>query len=398
MNEIKRTKYLDKLSALQDKHIIKVITGMRRTGKSVLLAQFAEQLRQAGVDESRIQRYNFEDITTVLDYRAIHDEISAKLIPNQMNYIFLDEIQNVPEFERMVDSLFVKENVDLYITGSNAYMLSGELATLLSGRYIELNVLPLSFREYLELSGQSASDGFDNYIYNGGMPQSVEMFKESEELGIEYLRGVFNTVLVKDVLTRDGVGDGEALNNLLKFLLDNVGSLTSPHKIAEYMKSNYRTIDQRKLEKMITAMAEAFILFPVNRSEIKGKELLATQQKYYLVDTGFRKIFLNLKDGTDMGHLIENMVYLELIRRGNQVWVGKTLNGKEIDFVARDIRGATTYYQVTETMLNSVTRDRELTALQAIDDHNSKIILTLDKGQASYDGIKQINLVEWLLS
>lgn len=370
---------------------------MRRTGKSVLLAQFADILRESGVADEQIQQYNFEDITTVLNYETIHGEITDKLIPDKMNYIFLDEVQNIPEFERMVDSLFVRENVDIYMTGSNAYMLSGELATLLSGRYMEINVLPLSFGEYLELSGKDKNDGFYDYVYNGGMPQSIEMFDENEELGIEYLRGVFNTVLVKDVLSREEVGDGEVLNNLLKFLLDNVGNLTSPHKIAEYMKANYRTVDQRKLEKMITAMAEAFILFPVNRSEIKGKELLVTQQKYYLIDTGFRKIFLDLKNGEDFGHLIENIVYLELLRRGARVWIGKTLNGKEVDFVVRDKNGATVYYQVVETMQNEVTRERELGALEAIEDHNAKVILTMDRGKASHDGILQLNLLDWLL-
>lgn len=394
--EVERKAYLKQLETLKDKHIIKVVTGVRRCGKSTLLKMFSQRLRESGVDNRQIQFYNFESLDLDLDYMGLYNKIKGSLVNGKRNYIFLDEIQNVQNFEKLVDGLFVLENTDIYMTGSNAFMLSGDLATFLSGRYMEIKMLPLSFGEYLELVGSlDATRQFGQYLARGGMPQSVEMFKEDHFTGMDYLTGVFNTVVVKDIITREGMDDAEMLNRILRFLFDNIGNLVSPNKIANYIKSNYRTIDQRKVEKIIAAICESYILYPVQRYNIKGKELLRTQQKYYVVDLGFKSALLGVVDGS--GSRLENLVYLELLRRGYQVWVGQTKDGKEVDFVAKDANGSLEYYQVTQTMLAPETADRELRALKEIDDHNPKYIITEDIGAKDYDGIKQINVIDWLL-
>ena len=394
---VKRKIYLERLWNLKDKHLIKVVTGLRRSGKSTLLELFRTELLESGVPKTCIQSYNFEDLDVETDYLKLHEEIKAGLNKKQMNYVFLDEIQNVENFEKLLDSLFVQENVDLYVTGSNAFLLSSELATLLSGRQVEINILPLSFQEYIELNqGENLPALFELYRKNGGLPQSIEMFREGNFEGTEYLRGVFNTVILNDIVARSGKDDVAALENILKFLFSNVGSTTTPSSIANYMKSHNRKIDPRKVERLIGAAVDSFILYPVNRFNIKGKELLQTQQKYYLVDLGFRRLLLGLSEGADAGHLLENIVYLELRRRGNQVWVGQTKNGQEVDFVVRDAEGGTAYYQVVETMKDPSTAERELSALNNIDDHNAKYVITLDAGTFDHGGIKQVNALDWL--
>jgi predicted AAA+ superfamily ATPase len=400
---IKREEYLEKLRSLRDKHIIKVVTGVRRSGKSVLLQLFCDELLESGVSPKQTQTINFEDAKNLdlKDWKKLHDFLESNLVADKMNYIFLDEIQNVRGWEKMVDSLFVKPNVDLYITGSNAYFLSSEFSTLLSGRHIEIKMLPFSFAEYTKMLGSDSlidkPATFAQFLRNGGMPQSVEMFASSDDIGIDYLTGVFNTVVVRDVLTRNGVNDPDALTNILKFTFDNVGNLLSPKRIADYMASNYRSMSSRTVENFLRATVESFILYGVDRFDIKGKELLQTQQKYYLVDTGFRRMLLGRGEQFDSGRALENVVYLELLRRGYQVWIGKTKSGKEVDFVARGKDGVLEYYQVTETMLGEATRERELAPLRNIDDNNRKIVLTLDPATNNYDGIEQINATDWLL-
>lgn len=400
---IQREQYLSKLRALRDKNLIKVLTGVRRCGKSTLLSMFRDELIAEGVEPAQIQSYNFEEISNdkLLDWRLLHDTISSKLIPNKQNYIFLDEIQNVDNFERTLDSLYAKSNTDLYITGSNAYFLSSDIATLLAGRQIEIKILPYSFREYTKASQNlpiSNSDRFTSFLQNGGFPQAVDLFSTSENIGIDYLTGIFSTVVLKDIITRDKVAnDPEALRNILRFIFDNVGSLVSPKKIADYMKSNYRSISNKTVENFLSATVDGFILYSADRFDIKGKELLQTQQKYYLVDTGMRRVLLGRDTQFDTGRALENIIYLELIRRGYQVWIGKTKSGKEVDFVARTPTGVLEYYQVTETMLGEAVRERELSALRNIDDHHKKTIITLDPGSNNYEGISQVNAIDWLL-
>lgn len=400
---IKRENYLEKLRQLKDKHIIKVISGVRRSGKSTLLALFRKELINNGIKENQIQSINFEEAKNInlTNWKKLHDEIESKLIADKMNYIFLDEIQNVKEFEKMVDSLFAKDNVDLYITGSNAYFLSSEFSTLLSGRQIEISILPFSFTEYVEILGKKSmvdrQKTFINFLRNGGFPQSVEMFNESTNLGIDYLAGLYHTVVLKDIITREGVNDSEALENTLKFVFDNIGNLLSPKKIADYMGNNYRKISSRTVEKFLSATTDSFILYSVDRFDIKGKELLQTQQKYYLVDTGLKQVLLAKGEQFDLGRALENVIYLELLRRGYQVWIGKTKNGKEIDFVAKNKEGVLEYYQVTETMHNEETRERELSALKNIDDSNHKFVITLDPEKNNFNGIEQINAMDWVL-
>lgn len=401
---IKRENYLEKLRALRDKDLIKVLTGVRRSGKSTLLAMFRDELIASGIDKSQIQTYNLEEVDNLKlrGWKTLHDTITSQLIPDRQNYIFLDEIQNVPEFERMIDSLYAKTNTDLYVTGSNAYFLSSDLATLLSGRQIEIKVLPFSFAEYIEShldTSYSRSELFDRYLRNGGFPQAIELFKIDENLAIEYLTGVFSTVVLKDVIDRPGVAnDSEALRNTLRFVFDNIGSLVSPKRIADYMTSNYRSISSRTIENFLSATVDGFILYEANRFDVKGKELLQTQQKYYLVDTGLRRVLLGRDEQFDTGRALENIIYLELIRRGHQVWVGKTKSGKEVDFVVLTKEGLLEYYQVTETMRGEETRERELSALRNIDDHNRKVVITLDPLDNNYDGIEQVNAIDWLLS
>lgn len=397
---IQRQVYLNKLKLLRDKHIIKVVTGVRRCGKSTLLRLFRNDLLSTGVPRDCIQVYNFEDLTITTDYLELYEQIRNSLQPGVMNYVFLDEIQNVKNFQKLIDSLFILDNVDLYITGSNAYLLSGELATLLSGRYISVNMLPLSFAEYLEMGGNNRTDlgrHFANYVVNGGFPQSYEMFGINEQLGIDYLHGIYSTVIIKDVATREGSGDVEALSNVLRFISNNVGSLTTPSSIANYMRSNYRSVDPRKVERMLSSACDSYIIYPANRYNIRGKELLQTRQKYYLVDTGLRRVMSEQSNDSDTGHLLENIVFLELLRRGYQVWVGQTNNG-EVDFVAKAGNGELSYYQVAYTAKDELTRRRELTPLQKINDNYPKYLLTTDEIEQNVNGIKVNNVVNWLLS
>lgn len=392
--EIIRTQYLEKLRLVRDKKLIKVITGIRRVGKSTLLKQFRDELLAEGIDASRVQFLNFEEERNTANggsWREIHRKIEEKLVRDGMNYVFLDEIQNVLEWEKLVDSLYVKENVDLYLTGSNAYFLSSEFSTLLSGRQFEIRVLPFSYLEY----GKMSSGNMMGFLRYGGMPQAVE-FLPDENLVVEYLEGVYNTVVMKDVVSRGGIRDVEVLDRIMRYAFDNIGNGFSAKKVADYLSSNYRKVSPETVERCLRMMEEAFVLFSAQRYNVRGRELLKTQKKYYLVDMGLRNVLIARGETFDVGRALENTVYLELLRRGYRVFVGQTGSGKEVDFVARRRDGVIEYYQVCETMRGEMTRERELVPFKEIQDNYAKIVISMDVEENDFEGIKQVNVEKWL--
>lgn len=391
---VQRKQYLDKLIKARDKQIIKVVTGVRRCGKSTLLQQFQAYLREQGVEERQIIFLNFERLENepLLEYHALYEYVKQRLVSGRTTYIFLDEIQAVPEFQKAVDSLFVMEHTDLYLTGSNAYMLSGELATFLSGRYLEIQMLPLSFAEYLELSGGDRRDAWNRYFVNGGFPYTASI--EEEEIRRDYLQGIYHTVLLKDIVERKRIQDVTLLESVIRFLFDNVGNMVSSKKIADSLTSFGRKTTSATVENYIHALEEAFILYRAGRYDVKGKQYLKSLEKYYLVDQGLRNL-VSGRRGRDVGYVLENMVYLELRRWGYQVFVGKVGN-LEIDFVA-ERGGDRAYYQVSASILDSQTYQRELEPLKAVKDHYPKYIVTMDEIPMSEDGIKQINAMAFLL-
>lgn len=400
MKIIEREEYLTKLKKFKDKHFIKVITGIRRCGKSTLLELFQNYLKENGVEDNQIISINFEnpDYRNLKTSEALYDEIKSKLVEGKMNYIFLDEIQNVDKFEIAVDGLYIKKNVDIYITGSNAYLLSSELATLLTGRYVEIKMLPLSFQEYLSAfeDKKELSRKFRDYIRYGSFPQTLELYDTPEEINT-YLDGVYTSVLYKDVINRKGITDKAILESVVEFLYDNVGNLFSTKKISDTLTSNGRNTSNHTVENYINALVDSFMLYKASRYDVKGKELLKTQEKYYAIDMGLRYHLLGKKTGQDIGHILENIVYLELIRRGYKVYVGK-VEDVEVDFVAKNLEN-TIYYQVAVTTRDENTLQRELQALQKIHDHYPKYILTLDDDiETDYEGIKKINVIDWLLN
>ncbi|MBC3889215.1 AAA family ATPase [Acetobacterium paludosum] len=391
---VQRKQYIEKLKKMKDKEIIKVITGIRRCGKSTLLMMFRSYLKECGVANKQIISINFEDIAYehLLDYRKLHDYVLNLIIPGEMTYIFLDEVQNVPQFQKAVDSLFIKNDVDLYITGSNAQMLSGELATLLSGRYIEINMLPLSFSEYYEMVGGDKRDAWSNYFINGGFPYSATI--EEDDIRRDYLTGIYNTVLLKDVVARKRISDIPLLESVVKFLFDNIGNIVSSKKIADSLTSYGRKTTSATVENYIEALTSAFILYKASRYDIKGKQHLKSLEKYYLVDIGLRRMLLGDKNA-DIGHILENIVYLELIRRGYSVNIGK-VDDKEIDFIAM-IGGDKIYYQVSASILDPATFEREIAPLKKVPDNYPKFILSMDNFPMDDEGIKQINIIDFLL-
>lgn len=389
-----RNHYLEKLRKTKGSRIIKVITGVRRCGKSTLLMQFQDELLASGVDSKQIVTVNFEDIAfkALLEYEALYEYLLKRLQPGKMTYIFLDEIQNVPLFQKAVDSLYIKPNVDVYLTGSNASLLSGELATLLSGRYIEISMLPLSFAEYYELKGGDRRDAWNEYFRRGGFPFAATL--EDEGVWRDYLLGIYHTVLLKDIVARKGISDVPVLESVTGFLFDNVGNMVSSKKIADSLTSDGRKTTSITVENYINALSESFFLYKVGRYNIKGKQYLKSLEKYYLVDLGLRRMLLG-DSATDVGHLLENIVYLELIRRGYQVKIGK-VGELEIDFVA--VKGSDRrYFQVAASVLDPATFAREIAPLKAVKDNYPKAILTLDEIPLEHEGIQQINIVEFLL-
>ena len=398
MKRLERNNYLEKLMAFRDKHIIKIITGIRRCGKSTLMEIYQDALRSRGVAEEQIVAVNFEDF----DFRALrqpeqlHAYIKERLTPGKTTYVFLDEIQHVENWPEVIDSLFLRKELDLYLTGSNAYLLSSEIATMISGRYVELKMLPLSFGEYVSAmdDSQPLSQLYRSYIETTSFPYGLELQGQPKELR-DYLEGIYNTVVVKDLVSRKKIPDVMMLESVARFLFDAIGSPLSTKKIADTMTSSGRKIDVKTVEKYVDALMESFIVYQAKRYNIKGKQYLKTLEKYYVVDMGLRFMLLGSRS-TDVGHMLENVIYLELLRRGYEVYVGKVDN-LEVDFVAMDGK-ETRYYQVAATVRDQQTLQRELASLQKINDHYPKRILTLDEDpEADYDGIRRINALEWLV-
>ena len=398
---IPRKQYLDTLIRLKDKHLIKIVTGIRRCGKSTLFDLYEEYLLNNGVRKENIIRINFEspEFIELWDWLALYRFIKERLQANTMNYILLDEIQNVPDFQRAVDGLFILDNCDVYITGSNAYLLSGELATLLSGRYIEIKMLPLSFKEYLSAfpENRDLATQFRRFIQFGSFP--YVLWLEEEQDIHAYLEGIYTTVILKDVLTRKKIADPDMLQRVVKFLADNIGSPISATSIANTLTSHQRKVSFHTVENYLAALMDSFIFHRVQRYDIKGKQHLSTGAKYYLCDVGLRYYMLGTKPG-DFGHILENIIYLELVRRGNEVYVGKA-NDTEIDFIAIH-KGEKAYYQVAYTVMdldgNNKILQRELRPLQLCKDNNQKFLLTMDNvPPVSHDGIKQLYVLDWLL-
>ncbi len=391
---VQRKQYMEKLKKAKDMKIIKVVTGVRRCGKSTLLLMFRDYLKECGAEDNQIISVTFEDIANepLLDYKKLYEYVTDRLVPTKMTYIFLDEIQNVQQFQKTVDSLFIGDNVDIYITGSNAQMLSGELATLLSGRYIEINMLPLSFAEYYELVGGDKRNAWNGYYRNGGFPYAAVI--KDEDIRRDYLTGIYNTVLLKDIVARKRIGDIPLLESVIKFLFDNVGNIVSSKKIADSLSSYGRKTTSITVENYIEALIEAFVLYKVDRYDVKGKLHLKSLEKYYLVDISLRRLLLGDKNA-DIGHLLENIVYLELLRRGYTINIGK-VEDKEIDFIASS-GGDKIYFQVTASILDPVTFEREIVPLKKVADHYPKFILSMDEFPMGEDGIKQVNIVDFLL-
>ena len=395
---IQREEYLNKLIALKDKKIIKVVTGVRRCGKSKLLEMYRQWLLKQGVEEERIVSINFEDLDfeDLTDYKKLHTYLKERLVKDNMTYIFLDEIQNVEQFPKVVDSLYIKDNVDIYITDSNAHMLSSEIATLLSGRYIQIEMLPLSFKEYMISTGSMNERGikYVDYLQNSSFPYTLELEGQSDEIR-NYLEGLYNTIVVKDIINHSKISEPMMLKSILKFIFDNIGNPLSSKKIADTMTSSGRKIDTRTVEKYLDALTESYIIYQAKRYNIKGKQYLKTLEKYYVVDIGLRLMLFGSKQ-IDAGRILENIVYLELLRRGYDVYVGK-VDEFEVDFVAQNGKG-TTYFQVALSVRDEKKLERELRSLRAIKDHYPKILLTMDDDpEVHYDGIRRINARDWLL-
>ena len=395
---IQRKEYLNKLIAFKDKQLIKIVTGIRRCGKSTLLDIYKEWLKEQGVKESQIISINFEDLDyeELTDYKKLYKYLKDNLVKDKMTYIFLDEVHHVDDFPKVVDSLYIKKNVDIYITGSNAYMLSSEIATLISGRYVQIEMLPLSFKEYMESTGNMSERGikYTEYLENSSFPYTLELKGQPDEIR-DYLEGIYNSIVVKDIVNRKKITDTMMLKSVLKFVFENIGSIMSSKKIADTMTSAGRKIDVKTVEKYLEALSESYIIYQAKRYNIKGKQRLKTLAKYYVVDIGLRFMLLGSRE-TDAGHILENIIYLELLRRGYDVYIGK-IGEFEIDFVAQNSRGKV-YYQVALTVRDEKTLERELRPLKSIHDHYPKFILTLDEDpEAQYDGIRRINARDWLL-
>ncbi len=395
---IERTEYLEELKRWKDKDLIKVITGIRRCGKSTLFQLFIDYLKSTGISNEQIISINLEDADyNFEDYKQLYDYIKEKIDSKKKYYVFLDEVQNVPMFQKAVDSLYIKKNVDVYITGSNAYLLSGELATLLSGRYIEIKMLPLSFKEYVSaFDDNNYQQLFLNYMKNGGMPGNISIIKSNPNDLDKYLDGIFSTIVYKDIMARNNINDKMLLESVLKFIFDSIGSPISTKKISDTLTSKGISTSNHTVEKYITAFIESFLIYKAERFDVKGKNLLARDYKYYVVDQGLRSYLLGKKADSDMGHILENIVYLELLRRGYRVYVGK-VDDLEVDFVAES-RDGLKYFQVALTVRDEKVLQRELRSLQKTGDHYPKYLLTLDMDlESDYAGITKINVVDWLL-
>lgn len=402
---IERKEYIDKLLSYHDKGIIKVVTGLRRSGKSTLMLMFKNRLIANGAKPEQTQLYNYELPENYLNktWEDIYFEIKSKLIVEQKNYVFLDEIQNVPNFEKLVDGLFATENIDLYITGSNAFLLSGELATLLSGRYIEISILPFSFAEYLKFRNVDYSNKYLNFeslffdfVNETSLPKGVELRDEGYDKIYEYLDALYKTIIEKDITQRYKINDKRAFSNVIKFVASNIGSQMSPSSISKALKADGQSVHHATVEKFINYLVDSFVFYCVNRFDIKGKKQLATLEKYYLVDLGFLNILVGKERTSNRGHILENIVYLELVRRGYKVWTG-ALRDAEIDFIVKNRNGDIEYYQVSWVLSSDETERREFTPLEKVSDNHPKYLLSTESFPQSRNGIIHKNVFEWLL-
>lgn len=408
VNLINRPEYLNQLIQNKDVNLIKIVTGIRRCGKSSLLDLFHKYLSDSGVADENIIHMNLESLKyrDLSDYLSFYDHVSERITEKGKTYLIFDELQVIEHWEKAIESFRLDFDVDIYITGSNAYLLSTEFSTLLSGRYVEIRVLPLSFKEFLTFyefgPAVTAEEKFQRYLQFGGMPILREY--QSNESGIDQaLEGIYSTVVIRDILQRNKHADQGILQKIMLFLCSNIGSITSPNSIGnvlsnegELQRGKGKNIAGKTVEKYISMLRNAFIFFSVGRYDVKGKQLLKTLGKNYIIDMGFRNMLLGYRDA-DLGHIIENIVFLELIRRGYRVYIGK-VGETEVDFVAEKPNDKL-YIQVTESMQAPETRERELRPLQMINDNYEKIILSMDRSYInSYDGIKSLYLIDWLLS
>lgn len=400
-----RQEYLSKLLSYKDKDLIKVVSGLRRSGKSTLLEIYRDQLLKQGVGKKQIQFYNFELPENYVNqsWSDIYFEIKNKLQENKTNYIFLDEVQNIPLFEKLVDGLFATKNTDVYITGSNAFLLSSELATLLSGRYIEISILPFSFKEYLTARNIDIKNKYLNYeplffdyTNETSLPKGVELREGGFDKIYEYLEAIYTTIIEKDITQRFQINDKRAFSNIVKFVASNIGNPLSPGNISKTLKHDEQNIHHSTVEKYLEYLVSSFVFYKVNRFDLKGKKQLATQEKYYLVDIGLLNILAGKDRTTDRGYILENIVYLELLRRGNKIWTGTTRNN-EVDFVCKTPIGDIEYYQVAWQISSEKTAEREFGSLEKIKDNYPKYLLTTESFTQSRNGIKHINVFNWLL-
>ncbi len=406
MKKVKRKIYLDKLASYKDKDLIKAVTGLRRAGKSTLLQMFRDQLLDSGIAQEQIQFYNFELPEHYLNktWDVLYFDIKAKLQSGRKNYIFLDEVQNIPQFEKLVDGLYATENTDIYITGSNAFFLSGEWATLLSGRYIEISILPFSFAEYLE--GRNIDTGnkylnyealFFDYVNETSLPKGIELRNEGYDKIYEYLQALYNTIIEKDITQRYKIYDKRAFTNVVKFLATNIGSPVSPHSISKALKADNQSVHHTTVEKYIDYLVDSYVFYRVHRFDLKGRKQLATREKYYIVDPGLLNILSGREKTADRGHILENVVYLELLRRGYQVWTGR-LRNNEIDFTTKNPMGEMEYYQVAWQLTGPGTEQREFKPLETLRDNYPKYLLTTDAYTQNKNGIIHQNVFQWLLN
>lgn len=400
MEWINRDQYLKWLVEWKDKHVIKVVSGVRRCGKSKLFEIYRDYLLKHGVDAEQLVSINFEDLDfeDLTSCRALYEYVKERLVLGKMTYVFLDEIQHVENYEKAVDALFVKDSVDIYVTGSNAYFMSGELATLLSGRYVELKMLPLSFKEYCSApgnEGKAPTQLFNDYVSLGSFPFVSEAMLD-EQQAKEYVRSLYDTIIVRDVIDRLKISDATKLLNVTKFLFHNIGSRVSIKKIADTLTSSGNKTDQKTVSKYLEGLVDGLVLYAAPRYNVKGRQLLTTNSKYYVVDLGLRNSLVKTLD-SDIGHVLENVVYLELLRRGYDVYVGDVADG-EIDFVAIK-PGDIQYFQVSASALEESTLKRELAPFKGLKDNYPKTLLTLDTvfGSADYDGVRKLNVLDWLL-
>ena len=399
---ILRKNYLDILMSLRNQHLIKVVTGIRRCGKSTLLEALQQQFIDEGVDKSCIISMSFEqrEHSEYTTWQEVYDVVVSKITTNQMCYVFLDEVQLIPQFERLIDALFVRKDIDLYVTGSNAYLLSSELATMLSGRYVALNLHPFSFAEYvLAFPEERNLDRlFRQYINNSSFPEAVNLSKNAPQMVNAYLKSLYDTVVVKDIVQHNKLRKFANIQNIIQFLYDSVGSVVSPNNIADKLKEfTNEQVSHNTVKKIINYLVESYLIYPVRLYNIKGKRLLASNYKYYVVDLGLKSILQTNGYDSDLGHKLENVVYFELLRRGGEVYAGRSQQG-EVDFVVHKPNGFVEYYQVAYTVNDEKTLNREISSLSKIKDIHPKYLLTMDYDTANINGIQKINVIDWLLS